>query len=123
MQRDLSPRDNSSPSRPPAQSSGQSDEQVCSAVTPDEQLQQRVRLFLANSNIPSLRRIKVSVDADTVVLAGQVNSFYERQLAVEFTRRVAGVIHVIDLIEVRGYAPQVPMTRFGHWRPATSSVA
>ena len=123
MKRDLNSRVNSSPSRPSAKSSAQNDEQAGATQQADEQLQQRVRLFLSTSSIPALRRIRVNVEADTVVLAGQVNSFYEKQLAAEFTRRVAGVIHVVDLIDVRSYAPQAPMTRFGHWRPAASSVA
>ena len=112
MKRDLTPPADSSLTVEPAQ-----------LPSSDQQLEQRVRLFLSGSNIPALRRLKVSVEGDTVMLAGQVNTYHEKQLAAEFTRRVAGVIHVIDLVEVRSYSPQSPMPRFGHWRPAASSVA
>jgi len=73
----------------------------------DDELEQRVRLFMATSNLPGLRHIAVKVDGSTVILSGQVNTFYEKQLAAKFSRRVAGVIHVLDDLEVRSYAPKV----------------
>ena len=73
----------------------------------DGDLQQRVRLFLEASNLPGLRHIQVEVQDDTVILRGQVRTFYEKQLASRLSRRVAGVIHVVDSIEVRGYVPRI----------------
>ena len=70
------------------------------AVAPSNELSRRVGLFLANANIPGLRRIRVDVDGDTVILFGRVRTFYERQVAVERSRRVAGVIQIEDQIEV-----------------------
>lgn len=52
--------------------------------------------------MPALRRIRVDMAGDTVILAGRVRTFYERQIAVERSRRVAGVIQVDDRIEVVG---------------------
>lgn len=83
----------------------------------DEELQQRVLLFLTGSNLPALRHLKVNVDGDTVTLRGQVQTFYEKQLAVEFSKRVAGVIRVVDAIDVRGYAPRLDVARKDPWRP------
>ena len=60
----------------------------------------RVQLFLSAAALPGLRRIHVDVAGDTVVLSGRVRTFYERQTAVERSRRVAGVIQVDDRIEV-----------------------
>lgn len=62
----------------------------------------RVQLFLSSAGLPGLRRIHVDVAGDTVVLSGRVRTFYERQTAVERSRRVAGVIEVDDRIEVVG---------------------
>jgi hypothetical protein len=71
----------------------------------DQELQQRVQLFLSTANVPALRHVQVQVDGDQVVLRGAVHTYYEKQLALEFSRRVAGVIHVVDEIEVPDYAP------------------
>jgi osmotically-inducible protein OsmY len=63
-------------------------------------LRNRVELFLGAASITELRRLEVSVQQDTVVLQGRVHTFYHKQLAQEFTKRVAGVRHVQNLIEV-----------------------
>lgn len=84
----------------------------------DQDLQQRVILFLAASNLPALRRIKVDVEGDAIILRGEVQTFYEKQLTLEFTKRVAGVIRVVDLIEVGGYVPLVEGARTGYSRPS-----
>ena len=98
---------------PPARSAGREARQK---VYAREELEQRVQLFLASSNLPALRHLAVEIDGDTVILRGQVQTFYEKQLAVEFSRRVAGVIRVVDLVEVRGYAPRVDPPHSGDWR-------
>lgn len=68
----------------------------------DEDLGHRVRLQLGGKNFDSLRRLDVFVEGDSVTLAGPVNSFYERQIAIASAQRVAGVMHVTDRITVRG---------------------
>ena len=50
--------------------------------------------------MPALRRILVEVQNGTVVLKGRVQSFYERQLCLSCCQRVAGVVRLIDQIEV-----------------------
>ncbi|HEV3023193.1 MAG TPA: BON domain-containing protein [Pirellulales bacterium] len=70
--------------------------------TSSDDLTHRARLFLAATNLPNLRRIRVDLAGDVVVLSGRVPSFYERQTAVERVRRVAGVFQVADQIEVVG---------------------
>lgn len=62
----------------------------------------RLHLFLSAANMPGLRRIRIDVSGDTVILSGRVRTFYERQTAVERSQRVAGVIQVDDQIEVVG---------------------
>ncbi len=78
----------------------------------DETLRQRVLQFLAGSQIPALRQVRVEIDGDSVVLRGELGTFYEKQMATQFASRVAGVIRVIDSIEVRGHVPllQLPYT-------------
>jgi len=72
----------------------------------DRTLQERVEKFLVGSNIPALRRLSVSVEGDVVSLDGEVSTFYEKQMAVQFTSRVAGVVRISDRISVRAYEPR-----------------
>lgn len=64
------------------------------------ELERRVKNFLAQRSIPGLRRLTVEVDGNSVLLRGRVRSYYEKQLAVNCCQRVAGVLNVIDWIEV-----------------------
>ena len=79
-----------------------------SIVTPDadRELSQRVHLFLSGSSQPVLRNLEVTARAGTIFLRGRVRSFYHRQLALEFTRRVAGVIQIVDELVVDERPPQ-----------------
>lgn len=72
---------------------------------PESELQRRVRQYLAVANLPALRQIRVDAEQDTVELRGLVRTFYEKQMATEFARRVAGVINVRNLVEVQTSPP------------------
>ena len=71
-----------------------------SVLAGDHDLARRVLSFLAQRQMPALRRILVEVQNGTVVLKGRVQSFYERQLCLSCCQRVAGVVRLIDQIEV-----------------------
>jgi osmotically-inducible protein OsmY len=66
------------------------------------ELEQRVRNFLDGRNVPGLRRLGVAAFDGEVTIFGRVRTFYEKQLALHCCQRVAGVIHVVDAIEVGG---------------------
>ena len=68
--------------------------------TIDEDLQQRVVSYLFDRQRPSLRKISVNVDNGTVTLTGKLESFYEKQLCISSCQRVAGVIRLIDRLDV-----------------------
>jgi len=68
--------------------------------TSDVPLEQRVRSHLDGNGSTEFRSVVVTADKGTVTLTGTVTSYYTKQLAQEFTRRVAGVVCVINLIEV-----------------------
>jgi hypothetical protein len=74
-------------------------EPVTSDVLGDEDLRQRVVLYLSLCR-PELQGIVVSAKDGTVTLMGEVPTYYLRQLSIERTRHVAGVRQLIDLIEV-----------------------
>jgi osmotically-inducible protein OsmY len=66
----------------------------------DAELEERIRIFLDQRNVPSLRRLNVSAENGTVHLRGKVRSFYEKQLCLSCCKRVAGVMRVVDDIKV-----------------------
>ena len=68
----------------------------------DTETQTRVRTFLASKGY-GLGRLDVSVEEGTVVLSGEVTSFYEKQLAISCAQHVPHVRHMdveIDVVEV-----------------------
>ncbi len=65
----------------------------------DEELRQRVVLHLGSCR-PELARVAVLAKDGTVMLSGELPTFFLRQLAFERARGVAGVRHLIDQIEV-----------------------
>ena len=66
----------------------------------DRDLEGRIRNFFTNSTHECLRRLSVEAANGSVILQGRVGCFYERQLALNFCQRVAGVIDIEDQIEV-----------------------
>lgn len=66
----------------------------------NEELRQRVVLHLAACR-SELCGIEAIVEDGTVTLRGELPTFFLRQLAIERTRRVAGVRLLVDRIEVR----------------------
>ena len=70
----------------------------------DYDLKRRVMNYLHSKQMRTLRDVTVDADQGTVVLRGRVDSFYEKQLCLNCTRRVAGVVELVDEILVREIA-------------------
>ncbi len=66
----------------------------------DIELKRRILNFLHQRHVPSLRAIEVDVQDGVVTMRGKVNSFYHKQLCLNCCQRVAGVVQVVDEIEV-----------------------
>lgn len=75
-------------------------------------LANRVKSFLAGRHFGPLRSLRVEVLGDTVLLAGTVSSFHERQVALECCKRVAGVRHVVDEVVVASLPVRIDPARF-----------
>ncbi|QDU94406.1 BON domain-containing protein [Lignipirellula cremea] len=75
----------------------QNDRQACGA---DQELQRRVSNFLAERLRPGLNRLQVDVSNGVVTIEGRLTSFYEKQLALNCCQRVAGVVQLVDQLEV-----------------------
>ena len=66
----------------------------------DRDLEQRIVGYLARRHVPSLRQLAVEARNGIVTIRGQVRSFYEKQLSSHCCRRVAGVVQLVDEIDV-----------------------
>ena len=65
----------------------------------DAELAKKVRLFLSG-NRRGLNQIAVGTEQGTVTLSGSVGSFFLRQMAISLAKKVTGVRHVVDDLEV-----------------------
>ena len=70
------------------------------AWTTDDDLKTRVVNFLAQRQVSLLHGVAVEVKDGLVTLRGNVRSFYEKQLCLNCARHVAGVIRLVDRIQV-----------------------
>jgi hypothetical protein len=96
--------------------------QALPSSTADAALAQRVVAYLATRNFHSFRRLTARADRGVVSLSGKLDSYYERQVAIESARRVAGVGRVVDRIVVNDISPRSrPVPRFA--QPLASLAA
>ncbi len=66
----------------------------------DRDLERRVASFLATRHVPGLRNLEVEAQDGVVTVSGQVLTFYEKQLCNQCCRRVAGVLQLINEVDV-----------------------
>jgi hypothetical protein len=80
---------------------------VFPSSTADAELQGRVVAYLASRNFHSFRRLSVRAKRGVISLRGRLGSYYERQVAIESARRVAGVTRIVDRIVVDAVSDRV----------------
>ena len=66
----------------------------------DREVQRRITTFLRTRNFACFAGLEVCVDEGRVTLQGRVPGYYEKQVALNSCRRVAGVMDLVDLVEV-----------------------
>lgn len=66
----------------------------------DDDVKTRVSSFLSSRHFSMFRGLDVDVRHGAVTVSGSLKSFYEKQVALNTCRRVAGVLTLIDRIEV-----------------------
>lgn len=76
------------------------EEPTANSIDHDQELKRRIVNYLVNRNRHSLRSLEIDVENGLVAIKGRVDSFYEKQLCINCCQRVAGVIRLIDQIEV-----------------------
>jgi osmotically-inducible protein OsmY len=67
----------------------------------DRDLERRVVSFLAARHVPGLRNLMVEAREGVVRISGQVLTFYEKQLCNQCCRRVAGVLELVNAVDVK----------------------
>lgn len=65
----------------------------------DEACQHRIQHLLQGAR-PEFRSLRITSHRGTVTLAGQVRSFYLRQLAIRCCQQVGGVFRINDQLQV-----------------------
>jgi osmotically-inducible protein OsmY len=70
----------------------------CAAADCD--LKRRVSNYLASRYFPALNRLEIIAESGIVTLRGSVSSFYEKQVALHSCQRVAGVVELVDAVDV-----------------------
>lgn len=66
----------------------------------NDDLQRRIVSYLEQRHYPAIRDLKISTHNGAVTLQGKLNSFYEKQICISTCQRVAGVLRIIDEMEV-----------------------
>ena len=66
----------------------------------DQDVLSRVESYLDSRHFRGFRDLHVEVTSGIVTISGKVDNFHERQVAVNSCRRVAGVMELVDEIEV-----------------------
>ena len=69
---------------------------------PDEDVRCRVSRFLNSRHFPAFRYLDITVKHGAVTLTGEVQSYYEKQVAMTSCQHVVGVLSLTDEISVRG---------------------
>ncbi len=68
--------------------------------TQDLELRERVTLLVQQRQLASEGEVRIDAQGGVVTLRGTVPTYYRRQLLYSSARRVAGVLEVIDQLEV-----------------------
>ena len=71
----------------------------------DRELERRVVAFLSTRHVPGLRNLQVQATNGVVTVSGRVLTFYEKQLCNECCRRVAGVMQLVNSVDVADCSP------------------
>ena len=77
----------------------QQDSAQCPQAT-DSDLTRRIISFLFQRGLLTLRHLDVEVRGGVAMVTGRVNTYHEKQLVTSCCQRVAGVLRVLNEVEV-----------------------
>ena len=73
---------------------------AASVIDGDADIVRRVVLFLAQRRLALPKNLTVRAERGVVTLRGSVRTFHDRQLLVSAVQRVAGVVQIVDELQV-----------------------
>ena len=73
----------------------------------DHELKRRIINFFRTCRVPGLKDLEVEANTGTVIIRGVLPSQAAKLLCLECSRHVAGVIKVVDEVQVREVAEAV----------------
>ena len=65
-----------------------------------QDLARRAKIFLSMQQIAEFDQVEIESDGSRLIISGKVRSQQSRELCVDCCRRVAGVLDVIDSLDV-----------------------
>jgi osmotically-inducible protein OsmY len=71
----------------------------------DVDLSQRVQMYLSSKDCPAFRNLVVEAERGVVTLSGRLENVRQRETALNSCRRVAGVLRLVDAIQVAEREP------------------
>ena len=74
----------------------------------DVDLENRIANFLSQRRVPDGKRIRTNARLGTVVISGKLPSRHAKWLCIECCRHVAGVVKLIDRVDVEPEHAQLP---------------
>ena len=77
------------------------DQQINLPAAEDAQLNRRVKNFLYDRHVPQAGGLQVESHLGTLVISGKLASRHDKWLCLECCRRVAGVVKLVDHVEVK----------------------
>ena len=70
------------------------------AIAANHDLKRRVANYLRQQHQLELGAVEISAENGTVLLQGKLKSTYDKQLCLQACQRVAGVVRIVDELEV-----------------------
>ncbi len=67
----------------------------------NEELSRRVNIYLRSRHFDSFSDLDIEVDEGAVIISGKLDTYHQKQVAINSCQRVAGVITLIDRITVQ----------------------
>lgn len=74
--------------------------EVLEKTREDDELEHRLLNFMHGRHLPERESVQLDVHGGVVVISGRLRSLHSKWLCVECCRHVAGVIRLVDELEV-----------------------
>ena len=84
---------------------------------------QAITECLRAQTYPGMRSLSVDYSDGVVTLRGEVTTYYHKQVAQESVRRIAGIVTIINLVDVRVAKPMTGFSQSSNQRNVVDGAA